>query len=611
MAQPEATTAVATAPPASLRDALLRRVPALDALRDYTLETFGLDLLAGLTVAAVALPQAMAYAQIAGIPAEYGLYTAIVMTAVGALFDSSKQLINGPTNAISIAVFSAVATFGDADRLPAAILLTLLVGVIQTGITLLRLGDLTRYISHAVIVGFTLGAAVLLVLDQAKNLLGIPAQGSGEDHFLKRFYLTMSHIDATNKMTVLVGLAAIAIAVAFRLINGRYKTRFPESLLAVMGAAMIVWAWGLDQQGVKVVGAIPAALPSFKAPEITWTRVHDLAGSGLAIALLGLLEAISMAKAIAARSGQKLDIDQQCLSEGVANLTGSFFQCFPGSGSLTRSSINVQAGGRTQWSGVISAAAVAVTVSLFAPYAFYIPRSGLAGILMISAWRLVDRRQLRYHLRTTPYDAWIVVLTAVSAVAISVEFCVMIGVLMSFVLYVPRAARMHMTELTLTADRVVRERVPSDPPCGRIRIFSLEGEMFFGAAPELEQHFESIAAAAKSKVKVVVLRVKRARNPDAVCLGVLRAFLDRMRDAGVSVLLCGVRPDLMSVLESSGIASQVGRKRVFVFQETGEVWSSTLEAIRFAYELIGDDVCEICPRHGKSLAEKRGWHYMI
>ena len=595
----------------SLAQLLLRRLPAFDSLRDYSLRILSLDVIAGLTVAAVALPQAMAYAQIAAIPPQYGLYTAIVMTTVGALFDSSKQLINGPTNAISIAVFSAVATFGDAERVPAAILLALLVGVIQTGITLLRLGDLNRYISHAVIVGFTLGAAVLLVLDQMKNLLGLPAQGSADDIFLKRFWLTIEHVDATNRMALLVGLATVAIAVALRLLNGRFRLRLPEALIAVMAGAWIVGAFGLDHAGVKVVGDIPAALPSFKLPEIEWGRVRELAGSSLAIALLGLLEALSMAKAIAARSGQKLDIDQQCLSEGVANLTGSFFQCFPGSGSLTRSSINMQAGGQTQWSGVISAVAVALAVTQLAPYAYYIPKSGLAGILMVSAWRLVDRRQLRYHLRTTRYDAWIVALTAIAAVAISIEFCVLIGVLMSFVLYVPRAARMHMTELTLTPERIVRERVATDPRCDRIRIYSLEGEMFFGASPELEAHLDAIAQTRRDGVRVVVLRLKRARNPDAVCLDVLRRFTDRVHDEGMSVLLCGIRPDLMAVIESSGLADRVGRKRVFVFQESGEVWSSTLEAIRFAYELVGDDVCSICPRHARSLQSKGGWYYMI
>src|ERR1051325_332453 len=193
-------------PQRSFRETFFQLVPAFDSLRTYNLREWVLDTMAGLTVATVAVPQAMAYAQIAGIPPQYGLYTAIVMTAVGALLDSSKQLINGPTNAISIAGLIALFGFAEPQRIPAVILLALMVGVIQTGIALLRLGDLSRYVSHAVIVGFTLGAAVLLVLDQLKNLLGIPAAGAGEDHFLKRVRLTLSHIDQTNRTALLIGL---------------------------------------------------------------------------------------------------------------------------------------------------------------------------------------------------------------------------------------------------------------------------------------------------------------------------------------------------------------------------------------------------------------------
>ncbi|HTQ41093.1 MAG TPA: SulP family inorganic anion transporter [Pirellulales bacterium] len=593
------------------RAAFFRFVPAFDSLRNYSLRILAVDTMAGLTVAAVALPQAMAYAQIANIPPQYGLYTAIVMTAVGALFDSSKQLINGPTNAISIAVLSALVGFGESERIPAFILLTLMVGVVQIAISLCRLGDLTRYVSHAVIVGFTLGAGVLIVLDQLKNLLGLAAAGTGEDHFLKRFWLTIENIGQTNSTALCIGLGTIAIALALRWFNARWGLRLPELLLAIIAVTVIVGTQQLDQQGLKIVGKIPAKLPAPQWPDIQWPRVHALVGNSVAIALLGLLEAISMAKAIAAQTRQKLDMNQQCLSEGLANLTGSLFQCFPGSGSLTRSTINQQAGARTQWSGVISAAAVALTVVFFAPYAYYIPKAGLAGILMLSAWRLVDRQQLVYYVRTTRIDAWIVALTAVSAVAVSVEFCVLIGVFLSFVLYVPQAARAHMTELVVSPERVIRERMLTDPVCTRIRIFSLEGDLFFGASPELEEHLDAVARTAEEGVRVIVLRMKRVRSPDAVCMSVLDHFIQRMQAANVTVLLCGVRPDLMRVIDSSGLARRLGQGRVFVFQETGEFWTSTLEAVRFAYEMIGDDVCEVCPSHAESLNKKDGWYYLI
>src|SRR6185369_9200571 len=252
-------------------------------------------------------------------------------------------------------------------------------------------------------------------------------------------------------------------------------------------------AWlGLNQQGVTVVGDIPASLPAFRLPVLDAVQIRAFSTSALAIALLGLLEAISMAKAIAAVTRQKLDLNQQCLSEGVANITGSFFQCMPGSGSLTRSAINQQAGARTQWSGVVSAVAVALIMLVFAPYARFIPRSALAGLLMLTAARMVNLHDLRYHWRTSRFDAVIVAVTAVAAFAISIEFCVLIGVFMSFLLAVPRTGNMQLTEFVVTAERTVSERQRGDTACTRMLIFGLEGEMYFGSGSSLEHHLDTI-----------------------------------------------------------------------------------------------------------------------
>jgi SulP family sulfate permease len=596
--------------PASASELLFRLIPALDSLRTYSLRSLRLDLVAGLTVATVAVPQAMAYASIPLGPEEvkYGLYTAIVMTAVGALFDSSRQLINGPTNAICIAMVSAIAAFSPGERLQAAILMAFLVGVMQTAITLFRLGDLTRFISHSVIVGFTLGAAILLALDQLKNLLGLPVQGSYDAHFLVRFYLTMERLDAVNYRAVGIGGATMVVVLIMRALANRLKLQAPEFMIVVVLMAFAVWMLGWDQpdHGVAVIGAIPSSLPSFQTPSMSWSMIRQLISSSLAIAVLGLLEAVAMAKSIAARTRQKLDINQQCLSEGLANLVGSFFQCFPGSGSLTRSAINVQAGAVSQWSGVFAATAVALTVLLFAPFARYIPRSCLAGLLLISAWRLIDFKQLTYHLRTTRFDMQIVLATALAAFAVNIEFCILIGVFLSVVLYVRRAARLHLTELTMTTDRVIRERLPDDPRCERILIYSLEGELFFGSAPDLEMHFETIEERAQSSTRVIVLRLKRVRNPDAVCLAVFERFIERTKERGIHVILCGVRDDFAKVMHTSGLAAQLGKDNLFVEQE-GSV-SSTLDAVRFAYDLLEGDYCSFCPRRGEG---KEVLYYMI
>jgi len=590
-----------------------RIVPAFHSLRGYTVRALRADTLAGLTVATVAVPQAMAYASIAGIPAQHGLYTAIIMTAVGALFASSRQLIHGPTNALSIALLSALAPLPAEEKVAAAIALALLVGLVQLGITLLRLGDLTRFISQAVIVGFTAGAAILLVLDQLKNLVGIPARGEPADHFLKRFWLTISQGAEIDGWTVAVGVGTIALVLGLRQLNTRLSraavpVAVPEFLTAVIVMAALVWACRLEDH-VRILGNVPATFPPFQVPQVGWNLLQRLTGSALALAVLGLLEALAMAKAIAAQSGQKLDLHQQCLSEGMANVTGSFFQCLPGSGSLTRSALNQQAGAVSQWSGVICAGAVAAAVMLFGDLARYIPQSTLAGILMVTAWRMVDRQQLLYHLRATRFDAGIVLATALSAVFISVEFCILIGVFLSFILYVPRAARVHLTELTLTPERVVRERVPTDPPCGRMLLYNLEGELFFGSAPVLEEHLSTIDRRACNGIKVIVLRMKRVRNPDAVCLGLLDHFINRMEARNIIVLLCGVRRDLARTLHSTGLEARLGPERIFC--EMPSVWSSTLDAIRHAYDLLGNDLCTTCPRRNETANGKETWYYMI
>jgi SulP family sulfate permease len=593
---------------------LLRIVPAFASLRGYSVRTLRADVLAGLTVAAVAVPQAMAYASIAGMPAQNGLYTAIVLTAVGGLFASSRQLINGPTNALSIALLSALASIPADQRLPVAIALTLLVGLVQLGITLLRLGDLTRYISQAVIVGFTAGAACLIILDQSKNLLGIPARGEATDHFLKRFCLTISHLSESNGPTIAIGLGTIMLLLALRWLNGWLRQRHilivvPELLIGVVVMAGIAWAFRLDQQNVLLIDHIPAAFPPLEVPRFGWELMQKLSGSALALAVLGLLEALAMAKAIAAQTNQRLDVSQLCLSQGLANLAGSFFQCLPGSGSLTRSAINQQAGAVTQWAGIFSAAGVAGMVLLLGPLIRYIPQAALAGLLMVTAWRLVDRKQLLYHLRATRFDAGIVVATALSAVFVSVEFCILIGLFLSFVLYVPRAARIHLTELTLTPERVVRERIATDPPCGRMLLYNLEGELFFGSAPVLEEHLATIERRAGNGIKIIILRMKRVRNPDAVCLSLLERFVGRMKARKITVLLCGVRHDLARTLHNTGLETSLGAEHIF--RELPSIWSSTLDAIRHGYDLLGDDLCPTCPRRNQAPSGKETWYYMI
>ncbi|TPW16790.1 MAG: sulfate transporter [Halothiobacillaceae bacterium] len=432
----------------------------------------------------------------------------------------------------------------------------------------------------------------MIILDQLKNLLGLQAQGTPHDHFLYRFWRTLTEGGDIHLLTLAVGLATMVLIILLR----RYKNRrgfifFPEHLLALILIALIGAALNISDHGVKLIGAIPAALPNLQWPNFDLGVMRDLAPGALAIAVLGLLEALSIAKAIAARSCHKLDTHQQCLSEGVANLAGSFFQCIPGSGSFTRSAVNHQAGAVSQWSGVIAAVVVALIILFMAPLAQYIPRAALAGLLVLSVWRMVDWPSVLYHVRATRFDAAIVIATALSAVVISIEFCVLIGVLMSFVLTVPRAGRMQRTEFVITEEGRIHERLAEDQPCCRVLIFGLEGELFFGAASTLEHHLAHIEQRADEGTRVVVLRLKRLHNPDAVGLSVLAGFFERMQARGITVILCGVRHSLFRTMQVTGVDRLFDEKEIFLEQPVRE--TSTLLAIRYAYSLIGEP-CAYC-----------------
>jgi SulP family sulfate permease len=280
-------------------------------------------------------------------------------------------------------------------------------------------------------------------------------------------------------------------------------------------------------------------------------------------------------------------------------MAGSFSQCYPGSGSLTRSYINQQAGAASQWAGVVSALAVGLTVILFAPYARFIPRSALAGILVLSALKMVDWAALRYHVRATRFDAVIIAATALSAVAISVEFCVIIGVFLSFMLAVPRVGHILLTEFVVASHGGVHERLPTDERCQQILIFGLEGEMFFGAASSLERQLDRIQEHVTPSTKVLLLRVKRARNPDAVGLSLLEQFLGDMKARGVKVLLCGVRPDLEKSFRRARLTERIDATELFVEQAVRQ--TSTALALQHAYELISER-CAHCPRKLKKKA---------
>jgi SulP family sulfate permease len=318
------------------------------------------------------------------------------------------------------------------------------------------------------------------------------------------------------------------------------------------------------------------------------------------------LEALAVAKSIACYTRQPLDYNRQCLAEGVANLGGGFFQCLPGSGSLTRSSINYQAGGVTRMSGIYSGVIVAIVVLLFGPYARFIPKSALAGLLFITAARLIDWKRLGYAFRASWFDACLVLVTALSAIFISVDESILIGVAVSVIIFVPRASKMTIRELVVTPERVVRERQPQDPPADSVLIYDIEGELFFGAAPELDRYLEELKEkTTQAKIRYLVIRLRRTRNPDVVAIEHLERFLRDAEKNGLTVLLAGVRPDLAKILKNARFFSWLPEERIFF--EEDEQYSATIRAVRQAYEISGQRTAE----NRNAADTEEAWYYLI
>ena len=564
-------------------------------LRGISSENIRKDLIAGMTVAAISLPQSMAYALVAGVDPRFGLYTAIIFTTVAGIFGSSRHLVNGPTGAVSLVTFSALAFFDPEAKLDSyegMFMLAVMIGMVQIFIGATRLGDVTRYISKSVVTGFIAGAGFLTALGQIASALGVKSMGTGHQSVLARLYVTLAQPGHYNYKALTIAAAAIVIAIFGRRLLRAWRLPQVEMLFAVIAlSALAYWlGWSEIAPGVKpaipLIEAVPAALPSLHVPQIKPEWLYPLSSSALTIGVLGLLEALAIAKSVAHSTRQELDYNRQCLAEGIGNLVGGFFRCMPGAGSLTRTAINYQVGAVSRLSSVVTAMVVAIIVLLLGPLAAYIPKSVLAGLLIVASTRLIDIKRIRYTATASYADLALLVGTALSAVFIGVEYAILIGSSASIIWYLLHASRLKTQELVVAPEKVVRARIGSDAPSKDVAIYDIEGDLFFGSAPELRVFLEQAKdKASRTGVKALVLRLKRVRNPDAVALEVLDVFLAEAQREGLLVFLAGLRPEIRTALERIGIAQRFGE--VFIFPEEEKDYSATLSAIRAAYDRLG------------------------
>ena len=532
--------------------------PFLSWIRFYGRHHLRADFVAGLTVAVVAVPQCMAYALIAGLPVQYGLYAAVFPAIVGSLWGSSAQLVTGPTTAISLVVLSTLIQLdqpGSDHYLQLAFFLALLVGVIQIAMGLARLGSLLNFVSHAVILGFTAGAAVLIGFKQVPNFLGLHLERSS---ILVESLLGIgSHLHETHLITLLLGFITVAVIAALK----KLRPSWPGTLIALVVVGGVVALFRLEARGVSVVGAIPRSLPPFSIPHIHGLEIEvdiaDLAPGALAIAILGLMEAVSIAKSIAGQTHQRLNVNQEFIGQGLSNVAASLFSGYPGSGSFTRSAVNFRSGGKTPMSGVFSGIAVAVVLLLAAPLAAKLPVSALAGVLMVVAYDMVRKEDIKRTIRATRGDAAVLVVTFLATLLLHLEFAVYVGVLLSIGLHLAETAhpRIHSSVPDLQTGRMVgsaRGRI-----CCQMDIVTIEGAVFFGSATFL---LEDLQRRLKNHPRManLLIRMHQANILDASGIHSLEILLEEIQERGGGLYFAGVKQRIFRVFKNSGLLQEVG-----------------------------------------------------
>lgn len=527
-------------------------------LRVYELGFLRPDLLAGATVAVVAVPQSVAYAAIANLPPSYGLYSACVASIVGALWGSSRYLSTGPTNAASILVLSALvplAAVGSPEFLMAASLMAVLVGLFRIALGALGFGFLVNFASRGVLIGFAAGAAVLIAANQLPHLLRLDgAPGIGLREMLVAAW---AQRDAVHLPSLAIGIAVVVLT----LLVNRLSNKFPGSLLAMVAAGgFVAWA-GTDALGVRVVGEVPRELPRFTRLSfdvlVNEGLLDQMLTGSLAVALLGLVEAMSIARALARRRGERLDANQEFVGQGLANVATGLLSGYACSGSFTRSEVNFQAGARTQLSGVFAGLFVLGGVLLFGPLAAFLPKAALAGLLFLIAFNMVDRHGIRRIWSTSRVETAIMAATFLATLVFPLEFAVLSGVLISLAVYLYESSMPAVA--AVVPDENYRHFVekPEAPVCPQLAVMNIQGPLFFGATTHVEDTLLDNMVQNPGQ-SLLLLRMHGVHRADLTGIDMLEGIVRRYREAGGDVFMVQARPAVREAMAQAGFDRLLG-----------------------------------------------------
>ena len=566
---------------------LLRLLPFLRWWPRVNRGSLRADGLAGLTGGLILVPQGVAFATIAGMPPEYGLYAAMLPAVVAALWGSSWHLVSGPTTAISIVVFatmSPLAEPGSPQFVALVLTLTFFVGVFQLLLGILRLGTLVNFVSHTVVVGFTSGAAVLIAASQVKNFFGLPIpRGASVAEVAQGLFAHLAEIQPWIFLVALVTLLVCALS--------KYLwPRLPHMIVGMvagsaLAAALNAWL-GPQATGLSSIGALSIGFPPLSSPDWSWDTAQRIAPIAAAVALLALTEAVSIARAMALSSGQRIDGNQEFIGQGLSNIVGAFFSGYASSGSFNRSGLNYVAGAQTPLAAVFSAGFLLLIMLFLAPLAQYLPTAAMAGILFVVAWGLIDTTQIVETWRASRSEFGVLLATFVATLTLQLEFAIYVGVGLSLILYLRRTSQPGVEDVKPVPGRSA-PMFSTDtglPDCPQLKIVRINGSLFFGAVNHLQEAFQAIDEANPAHRHVLLV----ASGINFIDLGgahMLAQEAARRKALGGALYITHLKDEPMATLRQSGVYDQIGSSHFF------RAGQDTLAILK---NRLAPDVCARC-----------------
>jgi sulfate permease, SulP family len=555
--------------------------------------TLRADALAGLLGAVLVLPQGIAFASLAGLPPEYGLYTAVIPCIIAALFGSSWHVMSGPTNANSLALFAMLSPLALAFSpayIQLALAVTVMVGIMQWLIGVLRLGVLANFISPAVLFGFTSGAALLIALYAVPDLLALE-KGSAHGAVA-----VIRQVAAQILQAQPMALAVAAVTVAVALLVRRFRRGWPYMLVGLMMGTALAWLWarygGSDagSSALRTVGQVPAPWPRFELPRIGWQQTSELVGLAFALTIVALGQSISIAKTVALRSGQRIDANREFRGQGLSNIVGGFFSCYVSCGSLNRSLPNLEAGARTPLASVFSALLLLGLVAVSAPLLAQIPMAAVGALLLLVALSLLDVARWRQLFNLSRSDFGVALATSVATVTLRLETAILLGMILSLMSFLFRTSRPAMRTMGFDSRKPDRQFVVIDdaenalPQCPQLKLLRMEGEVYFGATQHVADTLHALRYEATPQKHLLVMG-KSMNFIDLAGAELWEAELGARRAMGGDLYFHRPRPEVIAMWKKTGFTRLLGPEHQFPDKRT---------AIATIFQKLDPEICRRC-----------------